>query len=131
MVPQFSLVPKTVVATRSIQGINSKASIVAVPKRWQESADLLRACDVIFGCVDSFSERQQIETSARRYMTPYIDIGMDVHDPGNPVAKPTPTGVVSLKSTLRSSQESNRKQAVSALLGPTLFSTAHEGERAR
>src|SRR5882762_3868611 len=39
----------------------------------------LRSCDVIFGCVDSIGEKQQLETVARCYLTPYIDVGMDVH----------------------------------------------------
>jgi len=71
---------KTVVAARLIKGINPSASIVSVPKKWQQSAECLRDSDVIFGCVDSFSDRQQIETTARRCLIPYIDIGMDVHD---------------------------------------------------
>jgi hypothetical protein len=33
---------------------------------------------VIFSCVDTFSERKQIETTARRYLIPDIDVGMDV-----------------------------------------------------
>jgi hypothetical protein len=78
--------PKTVVAARLIQGINPNASIKAIPKKWQEAATLLRDADVIFGCVDSFSERQQIETTSRRYLIPYIDIGMDVHDLGDQFA---------------------------------------------
>lgn len=81
-----SKTPKTVVAARLIKEINPKASITPVPKKWQESADLLRGADVIFGCVDSFSDRQQIETAARRYLIPYIDIGMDVHDLGGQFA---------------------------------------------
>lgn len=81
-----SKTPKTVVATRLIQGINPNTSIKARPEKWQESAALLRDADVIFGCVDSFSERQQIETTARRYLIPYIDIGMDVHDLDNQFA---------------------------------------------
>jgi hypothetical protein len=81
-----SKTPKTVVAARLINGINPRASIVSIPKKWQESAELLRDSDVIFGCVDSFSERQQIETTARRYLIPYIDIGMDVHDLGTQFA---------------------------------------------
>lgn len=36
--------------------------------------------------MDSFSERQQIESAARRYLIPYIHIGMDVHDLGNQFA---------------------------------------------
>ena len=82
----ISETPKTVVATRLIQGINPKAAITARPEKWQKSAPLLRDADVIFGCVDSFSERQQIETTARRYFIPYIDIGMDVHDLGGQFA---------------------------------------------
>ena len=74
-----AITPKTVVAARLIHGINPSASVVPIPKKWQESADLLRDSDVIFGCVDSFSERKQIEITARRYLIPYIDIGMDVH----------------------------------------------------
>lgn len=52
---------------------------MSIPKKWRESAEYLRNSDVIVGCVDSFSERQQIEATARRYLIPYIDIGMDVH----------------------------------------------------
>jgi hypothetical protein len=82
----ISKTPKSVVARRLIKGINPNASIIARPEKWQQSAALLRAVDVIFGCVDSFSERQQIETTARRYLIPYIDIGMDVHDLGGQFA---------------------------------------------
>jgi hypothetical protein len=78
--------PKTVVATRLIQGINPNALIIARPQKWQESAAMLRDADVVFGCVDSFSERHQIEGTARRYLIPYIDIGMDVHDLGSQFA---------------------------------------------
>jgi hypothetical protein len=33
----------------------------------------------VFGCVDSFAARDELEKATRRYLTPYIDIGMDVH----------------------------------------------------
>src|ERR1700730_12183464 len=39
----------------------------------------LRRCDVIFGCVDSYRERDELERFMRRFLIPYIDIGMDVH----------------------------------------------------
>jgi hypothetical protein len=77
---------KTTMAARLIRGINPGASVTGIPKKWQESAELLRGSDVIFGCVDSFADRKQIEIAARRYMVPYIDIGMDVHDLGNQFA---------------------------------------------
>ena len=70
---------KTKVIRRVIKRVNPDARVLAVSKKWQEDAELLRDCDAIFGCVDTFSERQQIEVSARRYLIPYLDIGMDVH----------------------------------------------------
>ena len=78
--------PKTVVAARLIQGISPIASIIARLEKWQQSAMLVRNADVIFGCVDSFSERRQIENTARRYLIPYVDVGMDVHDIGGQFA---------------------------------------------
>src|SRR5713101_5148552 len=48
--------------------------------RWQEVAELLRGYDFIFGCLDSFMARDELERSARRYLIPYIDIGMDVFE---------------------------------------------------
>lgn len=43
----------------------------------------MRRCDLIFGCVDSFAERAELEASCRRYLIPYLDIGMDVHQAGD------------------------------------------------
>lgn len=70
---------KVEIAERLIRGINEQAVVRAIPKPWQEGYLLLREADLIVGCVDSFSERAQLEGAARRYLTPYIDIGMDVH----------------------------------------------------
>lgn len=69
---------KVEIAARVIRGVRATASVRAVPSRWQEAPELLRTCDIVFGCVDGFSERRQIEASARRYLIPYVDIGMDV-----------------------------------------------------
>lgn len=69
---------KVEIAARAIRGIRSRAIVQAIPARWQDSPEIFRTCDVIFGCVDGFAERHQIETSCRRYLIPYIDIGMDV-----------------------------------------------------
>lgn len=69
---------KTNIIRRVIKRVNPRARVLAVSKKWQEEAENLRDCDVIFGCVDTFSERQQLEAAARRYLIPYIDIGMDV-----------------------------------------------------
>ncbi|MDE2184831.1 MAG: ThiF family adenylyltransferase [Alphaproteobacteria bacterium] len=59
----------------------------AIPKAFSSIPDCLFVvhvhalcgCDVIFGCVDSFRERDELERFARRYLIPYIDLGMDVH----------------------------------------------------
>jgi hypothetical protein len=74
---------KTEVAQRLIHGINPLAHVEIVSKRWQECHQVLRGCDVLFGCVDSYRERYELETTARRYLVPYIDIGMDVHPIGD------------------------------------------------
>jgi molybdopterin/thiamine biosynthesis adenylyltransferase len=70
---------KAAVAGRVILGVNPGARISIEAVRWQLCAIAMRSCDVIFGCVDSIAGREQLETAARRYLTPYIDIGMDVH----------------------------------------------------
>lgn len=78
-------VPKLEVAKRLILGLSPNAEIEAFKGRWQENPAALKNCDIVFGCVDGFSERDQLERCARRYMIPYIDIGMDVHRSSDPV----------------------------------------------
>ncbi len=68
---------KVEIAKRVILGVRGDAR-EAIPKRWQDATEFLRTCDVVFGCVDGFDERRQLEISCRRYLIPYIDIGMDV-----------------------------------------------------
>jgi hypothetical protein len=71
--------PKTVIAERLIRGVNPNARITPIRDKWQQGDEVLRGCDVLFGCVDSFNERDQLERFARRFLIPYIDLGMDVH----------------------------------------------------
>jgi len=71
--------PKTVVAERVIRGLLPAAEIDAHRLRWQEEPEPLRGCDVVVGCVDTFAERRELEAAMRRYLVPYIDVGMDVH----------------------------------------------------
>lgn len=71
--------PKTDIATRLIKSVNPDAIVVPCRMKWQEAMPTLRGCDVIFGCVDSYRERDELERFARRFLIPYIDIGMDVH----------------------------------------------------
>ena len=73
--------PKVKVSIRVISGLHRKKKIVAHQSIWQENPAALKQCDIVFGCVDGFSQRQQLEAFCRRYLIPYIDIGMDVHSP--------------------------------------------------
>ena len=70
--------PKVDVIADRIMLINPAASVSAVSTTWQASAFSLRECTAIFGCLDSFTERAQLETMCRRFLIPYFDVGMDV-----------------------------------------------------
>ncbi len=71
-------VDKVEVATRLLHGLLDDASIAAHRCRWQDAAAALQRCDLVFGCVDSFTERDQLESACRRSLIPLIDIGLDV-----------------------------------------------------
>lgn len=74
-------IPKIVIAQRIIRSLVPDAPITAVKDSWHNATDQLKRCDIIIGAVDSFMEREQLERFARRHLIPYIDIGMDVHEP--------------------------------------------------
>ena len=71
------------IAEQLIRGLQPDARIVSVRDYWSACTDQLKMCDVIVGAVDSFKDRDQLERFARRYLIPYIDIGMDVHELGS------------------------------------------------
>lgn len=71
---------KTAIAARQIRRVHSRAKIKKIAKQWQTAAEALWNCDVIFGCLDTFDGRLQLEALCRRYLIPYIDLGMDVVD---------------------------------------------------
>jgi molybdopterin-synthase adenylyltransferase len=71
--------PKINIAIRMIKGLQPDAKIIPYKSRWQDEPYSLRNCDIIFGCIDGFAERRELETCARRYLIPYIDIGIDVN----------------------------------------------------
>lgn len=75
--------PKIEIAHRIIKGLRPEATVVSYAQRWQDNPEPLRGCDLIFGCLDGFNERRELEACARRYLIPLIDIGMDVHVVGN------------------------------------------------
>jgi hypothetical protein len=86
------VLPKTDIATRLIKGVRGAARVMAIGKRWQVDPIPLRSCDVVFGSVDTFLGRHELEVLCRRYLIPYIDIGMDVHIV--PLAPPRMAGQV-------------------------------------
>jgi hypothetical protein len=71
---------KTLVASRLINGIDPLARAERLDGKWQEFHQFLRGSDIIFGCVDTYRDRYELEITARRYLVPYIDIGMNVHE---------------------------------------------------
>jgi len=70
--------PKVAIAHRLITQLNPQSCVDVIRDRWQAESAKLIHCSVIFGCVDSFSEREQLERFCRRFLIPYIDVGMDV-----------------------------------------------------
>lgn len=69
---------KAEVIAERIRGVNPSAQVLACKGRWQAYADQMRDVAAVFGCVDSYLERSQLETMCRRFLIPYLDIGMDV-----------------------------------------------------
>lgn len=63
---------KTAIAERVIRSINPNGRITACRSRWQEVIETLRRCDVIFGCVESYRERSELEQFARRFLIPIL-----------------------------------------------------------
>lgn len=71
--------PKLEIARRVIRSITPDAEAIGYSEVWQNHADVIHGCDIVFGCVDTFIGRRDLEVTCRRYLIPYIDIGMDVH----------------------------------------------------
>jgi molybdopterin-synthase adenylyltransferase len=74
---------KVAIAGRLVRGLQERPRIIPIPDTWHNATAQLKRCAIIVGALDSFKERDQLERFARRHLTPYIDIGMDVHDLGN------------------------------------------------
>jgi len=77
--------PKLHIAKTVIFGLQPAAVVRGFGGRWQEKPELLRECDIVFGCVDGYRGRLELEVACRRYLMHYIDIGMDVHGEKPPV----------------------------------------------
>jgi molybdopterin/thiamine biosynthesis adenylyltransferase len=70
---------KIKIARRMIKRLQPHAKISLHRLRWQEDPEPLMGCDLVFGCLDTFQDRDELETFCRRHLILYIDIGMDVH----------------------------------------------------
>lgn len=76
---------KFYIAKRTIRKLQSKPLILGGKMKWEELPEALQLCDVVFGCVDSLATRRDLESECRRYMIPYIDIGMGIdRSPSSP-----------------------------------------------
>jgi hypothetical protein len=71
-------VAKVAIAERTIRSLQPGARVLTLKRTWQESTEELKGCDIIMGAVDSVVARDQIEAFCRRFLIPYIDVGMDV-----------------------------------------------------
>lgn len=71
-------VAKVAIAERTVRSLQPDARVLALKRTWQEATEELKGCDVVLGAVDSMVARDQIEAFCRRFMIPYIDVGMDV-----------------------------------------------------
>lgn len=77
--------PKLHLAKTTVFSLQPNANVQAFSSKWQANPAPLRECQIVFGCVDSYKGRQELEVACRRYLMHYIDIGMDVHGEEPPV----------------------------------------------
>ncbi|HEX3718945.1 MAG TPA: ThiF family adenylyltransferase [Verrucomicrobiae bacterium] len=73
---------KTEIARRVVEKLHGDAQIVGDGSRWEDMTARLACCDIVFGCVDTYAARRDLEAFCRRVMVPYVDVGMDVHETG-------------------------------------------------
>jgi hypothetical protein len=71
--------PKVDIATRTVRGLAADAHVDAFFGKWEDHAEALRRADLVFGCLDGYAARRDIEEFTRRYLIPLIDVGLDVH----------------------------------------------------
>ncbi|MGV0908430.1 HesA/MoeB/ThiF family protein [Martelella sp. FOR1707] len=70
---------KTEISKRVIMSVNPSVRVSCHKAKWQEVADQLRICDIVVGGVDRIIAKSELEAFCRRFLIPYIDMGMDVH----------------------------------------------------
>lgn len=70
--------PKVEVIRDLVLRIKPNAVVKAVRGKWQDHHLLMRNCTAVFGCVDTFLAREELERYCRHFLLPYIDVGMIV-----------------------------------------------------
>ena len=70
---------KVDVAMRVVGGLAADARVDAFFGKWEDHAEALRRVDLVFGCLDGYAARRDLEEFTRRYLIPLIDVGLDVH----------------------------------------------------
>lgn len=73
---------KVDIASRQVEGLQAAVEICRHPDTWQSCMDDIAKCDLVFGCLDSFAQRDALEAHCRRHFIPNIDIGMEVRSGG-------------------------------------------------
>lgn len=71
--------PKVEIAYRVIKGLIADAKVQPHKALWQEVLPHLKGCDIIIGAVDKVTAKDELDSFCKRYLIPYIDIGMDIH----------------------------------------------------
>lgn len=74
------IMPKVLIAERLIRSVRPGAVVHRHQANWHQSLEILRGCDVVFGCLDSFIQRDLLESFCRRYRILLIDMGMSVRE---------------------------------------------------
>ena len=73
---------KVDIAERVILAVNPQARITKLRSNWQDAIMALKECDIIIGGLDSISAKDALDAFCRRFLVPYIDMGMDVNSVG-------------------------------------------------
>ena len=63
---------------RLINSLHSNPEILGGQKKWEEEINSYKGCDLVFGGLDTMIGRRDLENFCRRYLIPYIDIGMGI-----------------------------------------------------
>lgn len=70
---------KVDIAERIIRAVQPDANIIKIKGYWQEAPEKFKKCDIIVGGLDSIRAKDELDSFSRRYLVPYLDMGMDVH----------------------------------------------------